>query len=497
MVGDPGEGRRLADRLTQCAPHLTVETAASEAEAVEKLTGAASEFDVVVCDLQLSGLDGVALIDRVREQGLDLAFIFLIPANGAAAAQTALREGASDFLFQGTQTGPELALRVGLAIERQRGARAGGESTPADRTRGSATSLENDKQLKMALAAGQLSLWAWDLGTQVTHFSGHWKTPLGYADDEIDHNGADWEVHCHPADLIRIKELTTQYLIKPWPGFTSEFRMRHKDGSWHWFLLRADLESDGAGHPVRMIGWYIDITDLKQQQAELTRSSVSLQKLSRRLLEVQETERRHLARELHDEIGQVLTAAKIQFESTSLHPAAGPIAARCRAAAALLDRLLAQVRSLSLDLRPPLLDDLGLMAALRWLVEQQQARVRTPRVHLESGPAFERCDPAIEIACYRVAQEALTNALRHARAHSISILLAREDGALRLSVRDDGIGFDPEAARARAERGGSLGLLSMHERISLTGGTLELRSSSGHGTRISAVFPLTVSPLSL
>ena len=102
----------------------------------------------------------------------------------------------------------------------------------------------------------------------------------------------------------------TSYLAAPWPDYTVEYRMRHKDGTWRWFMLHADLEVDDDGRPLRLLGSQIDITALTHQQAELASASARLQQLSRRLLEVQEAERRHLARELHDEIGQVLTVAK-------------------------------------------------------------------------------------------------------------------------------------------------------------------------------------------
>lgn len=231
--------------------------------------------------------------------------------------------------------------------------------------------------------------------------------------------------------------------------------------------------------------------ELAIDRHRLQLASLRLGQLSRRLLEVQETERRHLARELHDEIAQVLTAAKMHLQSAALHPEPDRVAEQFQHAVALLDRLLTQVRSLSLDLRPPLLDDLGLLPALHWLVEQQRLRSASPRVQLLADTTMNRCDTAIETACFRIAQEALTNALRHAQAHSVVIALDQEDGALRLSVRDDGCGFDVAAARLRAERNGSLGLLGMSERVSLADGTLTLRSSPGQGTRLEVVFPLS------
>ena len=197
---------------------------------------------------------------------------------------------------------------------------------------------------------------------------------------------------------------------------------------------------------------------------------------------------------VHLEIGQVLTVAKIHLQSVAEEPDASGLVARIQEPVRLLDRLLAQVRSLSLDLRPPLLDDLGLVAALNWLLQHPTAGSSTPRVHLSAPGIFGRCDPTIETACFRIAQEALTNALRHAQAESVDLTLSVQRNALHLTVEDNGIGFDAAAARVRAEGGGSIGLLGMSERASLAGGALTLLSAPGRGTRIEAIFPLSNQP---
>jgi signal transduction histidine kinase len=137
-----------------------------------------------------------------------------------------------------------------------------------------------------------------------------------------------------------------------------------------------------------------------------------------------------------------------------------------------------------------LLDDLGLVAALNWLLQQPSARGGTPRIHLSTPSSFGRCDPTLETACFRIAQEALTNALRYAGAENIHLALSIHSGALHLTVTDDGVGFDAAAARVRAEAGSSIGLLGMNERASLAGGTLTLLSAPGRGTRIEVIFPL-------
>jgi signal transduction histidine kinase len=152
--------------------------------------------------------------------------------------------------------------------------------------------------------------------------------------------------------------------------------------------------------------------------------------------------------------------------------------------------LLAQVRQLSLDLRPPLLDQLGLVPALRWLVDQQRQRTG---LHMSFRADMDalKIDPAIQTACFRVAQEAITNVIRHSGAKNIAIDLRCEGDRLWLSVRDDGAGFDPGAIEQRGATGSSLGLISMKERALLVHGGLEVRSALEEGTEIRAWFPLT------
>jgi signal transduction histidine kinase len=215
------------------------------------------------------------------------------------------------------------------------------------------------------------------------------------------------------------------------------------------------------------------------------------QRLSQQLLEAQETERRHLARELHDEIGQALTAVKINLQALQRSP--GDSAGRLAESIAIVDRALQQVRNLSLDLRPSLLDDLGLVAALRWYLDRQGQRAGLA-TEFDARPPEIRADAAVETACFRVAQEALTNVVRHAQARRAMLELQRHNGELELTVSDDGIGFDVAAAREKAVRGGSLGLLGMQERVLLMGGRMDIQSARGQGTRLVACLPVAPTP---
>jgi signal transduction histidine kinase len=212
-----------------------------------------------------------------------------------------------------------------------------------------------------------------------------------------------------------------------------------------------------------------------------------MERLSRRLLDVQETERRAIARELHDEIGQALTAIKIDLQSVQ-SSVTGPAVDQLAESIEVVDQALQQVRDLSLDLRPSLLDDLGLPAALRWYVDRQAQRAGL-EAHLNVDTVRERLDPNSETVCFRVVQEAVTNAIRHAHAQRIYVELAQREAQLLLTIQDDGRGFEVTSARARAMAGTSLGLLGMEERVWLSGGEIEIESAPGKGATVRARLP--------
>jgi signal transduction histidine kinase len=227
---------------------------------------------------------------------------------------------------------------------------------------------------------------------------------------------------------------------------------------------------------------------VEKANRELEEANARLRQLSQRVLEVQEAERAAIARELHDEIGQALTAIKLDAQSLA-ERAAGPDAQRLRRCVSIVDATLAQVRSLALELRPPHLDQIGLPAALRDLTDRMAASAAIDG-RFESSAEDVAPGPDLATTAFRVVQEALTNVVRHAKASGVTVELGQRDGELTLAVSDDGRGFDVEAAERHARRGASLGLLGMRERATLAGGWLRLRSSPGQGTRVEAGFPM-------
>jgi PAS domain S-box-containing protein len=269
----------------------------------------------------------------------------------------------------------------------------------------------------------------------------------------------------------------------------AEIINRRKNGSLYTEDNTITAVRDARGEITHFISVKEDITERKLAEEKFKTYNRNLQVLSRRLVDAQETERRNIARELHDELGQTLTVAQLNLQALLQSPGTDALTPRLTDSLEAVARALEQVHDISLDLRPSMLDDLGLEPALRWYTERQAGLVEL-KVKFHADRLEQRLDSVIETECFRVAQEALTNVVRHAQAKAVMVELRKQDGQLHLRVRDDGIGFEVAAIRDKAVRGASLGLLSMEERAALAGGGLEFKSSPGQGTEVHAWFPL-------
>lgn len=255
-----------------------------------------------------------------------------------------------------------------------------------------------------------------------------------------------------------------------------------------WFELSIARKGSGQEANPRFVLLSRDITDRKRIEQELLGSRHRLAVLSRRLIAAQESERGHVARELHDEIGQVLTAVSLNLHHLKI-VCGSEANSELDASLSLVDHAMTQVRDLSLNLRPPMLDVLGLDAAVRSCVEQHRQQTGCEvqlDLHIES-----RFSSELEITCYRVIQSALTNVARHAQASQVAVRIRENELGVELTVCDNGIGLDINSIRQRSDQGESFGILAMQERVQLLGGTFRIDSATtpGGGTSIVAHFP--------
>lgn len=226
-----------------------------------------------------------------------------------------------------------------------------------------------------------------------------------------------------------------------------------------------------------------DVTERVRAELELKEAMRQLRGLSRQLVDIQEQERRRIARELHDEVGQSLTAIKLALER-SLGEQTDSVDQRLKNALAMTHDLTHSVRRIAFDLRPPMLDDLGLLAALLWLFERSQAQAGLAVNFRHNGLAM-RLPQDIETAVYRICQEALTNVIRHAGTDQAEVSLWLTEDAILLRIEDKGGGLDPAAMTG----GQGAGLLGMQERASMLGGVLTIDTGIGAGTSITAELP--------
>ncbi|HTY98478.1 MAG TPA: PAS domain S-box protein, partial [Rhodocyclaceae bacterium] len=231
------------------------------------------------------------------------------------------------------------------------------------------------------------------------------------------------------------------------------------------------------GKPVRYISIFSDITERKRDERKLKESEARLRELAEFLRRAREEERSHIARELHDELGQSLTALRIDLAwlRNRCQPLGESVGERATSAIALVERTVDAVRRISEDLRPRMLDDLGLAAAVEHHVTQFSERTGILCSLAMNREEFE-IDQAVATAVFRVMQEALTNVARHAAAVNVAVRIEEDDNSIHLSVRDDGRGF------VESEGGNTFGLLGMRERIAALGGRLEIESVPDQGT---------------
>ena len=291
----------------------------------------------------------------------------------------------------------------------------------------------------------------------------------------------------HPEDRDRAIGILEGQRLR---GFEVEYRVVRPDGSVRWVRDRGFPVKNRAGEVYRVAGVTEDITERRQAGDALRRSAAELQALSRRLVDLQESERRQLSRELHDRVGQSLTALKINIDILQTALASqgnAEVLARVADSAALLESTMDAIENVMSELRPPMLDDYGLASALDWHAKNFSKRTGIAVAVRASEPTV-RPPPRVEIALFRIAQEALNNVAKHARAHRVEIALAHANDECVMSVEDDGIGFAGVEGTSDKPKPG-LGMVTMRERAQAVGGRFDVRALSARGTQLTVRVP--------
>jgi PAS domain S-box-containing protein len=347
---------------------------------------------------------------------------------------------------------------------------------------------ESQERYKLATSSGGVIVWDWDLQTSELYADPQLKSVLGYEDHEIRDHFDDWLRLVHPEDVNLVLERVRAHIHCGAPRFEAEHRFVQKDGGVRWFLASGTVVQNDQGTAIRMVGTDTDITERKLVEQEL-------QYLSARLLDLQDRERRRIARELHDGTAQNICAIGLNLEYLMKSLVALP--ARFQQALSecktLCDQSLQEIRTLSYMLHPPLLDRAGLYAALCWYLDGFTKRSGID-VDLIATRDIGRLPPEIEMDLFRVVQECLANVHRHSGSRTAQVWMERQPFQVVLRVEDHGRGMPVKTAPGQwtepdESRSFGVGLSGMRQRLRHVGGHLEIVSSS-QGTTVTAVVPL-------
>jgi len=272
------------------------------------------------------------------------------------------------------------------------------------------------------------------------------------------------------------------------PSMRYTFRGRRKDGSLAYFeVLGSRIDFDGR---IAVMSTVLDVTERKLSEQELQRSAAELRTAYRRLAQVQDAERRAITKELHDQVGQNLSALNLNLHyiDRELSDAErARLKGRLDDSLVLLEETVARVRSVMGNLHPPMLDEFGLFATLRWLAHEVTHRSGIESELVGTDPG-QRLPAEIESTLMRIAQEALMNAVKYSKARRITLALAVTERQVRLEIADDGVGFDLDR-QVLCDVNPTWGLMTMRERAAAVGGLVHVASSPGAGTRVVAEIP--------
>lgn len=348
---------------------------------------------------------------------------------------------------------------------------------------------ESEERLQLVTRATNDAVWDWDLVTNALWWGRGFETLFGYAREEIEPGIESWYNRIHPDDRDRVIGGIRAAIDGGSVSWSGEYRFRRRDGSYadvydRGYVIHAPPPQ--GGRPIRMVGSMMDVSERKRFEEQLQASRAALRLLATRHQDVREHERTRIAREIHDSLGQALTALKLHLAAAHEAAARGSagLPERLAESAQMVDDLVKGVRRIATELRPPILDELGLPAAVEWLAHDFTRRSGIPCGATVLSPNAA-LPAALATALFRIVQEALTNVARHAGATRVSIALEVKSDVVTLEVTDDGRGITDAAASGPA----SLGILGMRERAAAQGGVLEVGPRAGGGTRVAAWFP--------
>ncbi|HVO83282.1 MAG TPA: PAS domain S-box protein, partial [Syntrophobacteria bacterium] len=329
---------------------------------------------------------------------------------------------------------------------------------------------------------------ALDEGSSTLYVSPQIEGLVGFSQAEYAADPDIWRKQIHPEDRERVLD-EVHRAHQGGEALHTEYRMLTRMGELIWVRDEALIVRDDSGRPLFLQGIMFDVTAHKAAEAKVHLYQRQLRTLASELLFTEERERRRLATDLHDSIGQALAISKLKLDALRTAVLSSPLALDLEEVCGLLDGTIQQTRSLTFELSPPVLYELGLVPALESLVEQVERRYNL-RIHFMEDSRPKPVSEDLAVLLFRTVQELLVNVVKHANAQKARVAVVRDGDRIRIRVEDNGIGFDPAEIDSHEDRARRFGLFSIKERLHHLGGRVEIESSPGRGTQVSLTAPL-------
>lgn len=344
----------------------------------------------------------------------------------------------------------------------------------------------SEEGLSEAQRIARLGNWDWDLETNELHWSDEIYKIFGLSPRQFDRTYITFLNHVHPEDRESVRGVIKDAILNKKP-YNIEYKIVMPEGAVKMVQAQGDIKFNASGEPVRMVGTIQDITERKKAEEELASSREQLRNLSLYLQSAREAERTNIAREIHDELGQVLTALKMDLSWLESRMQSGekPLVEKTKSMSELVDLTIQTVKRILSELRPGVLDHLGLVAAMEWQAEEFEKRTGIA-CKVKFDPEDITLDKDRSTTIFRIFQEALTNVIRHSEAGTVRASLEEKGGGIVMTVQDNGKGItDQEISNPQ-----SFGLLGMQERVHYWGGTVHIEGIPHKGTTLTVSIPL-------
>ncbi|MFP4249239.1 MAG: PAS domain S-box protein [Armatimonadota bacterium] len=353
----------------------------------------------------------------------------------------------------------------------------------------SAALLESEEKYRELVENARTIIICWDLDGTIEFINDYGLELFGYTEAEIIGENVGVIIPDEDSDGVDLTELVESIAASPDDYLTNENENVAKDGTRYWISWSNRVIRDENGAPSAVMAIGLDRTEQKRAEERLRASEENLRDLAAELAMVERNERREIATMLHDNIGQLLAFAKIKLGSIAEQSA--DLGDELASVLQYVDEAIDETRSLTSQLSPPALDQLGFVAALEWLADEFSEHHDLP-IHFKAEEEPERLSEEVSVTLFQAVRELLTNAIKHAEAGQVDVELSLKGDCVRIEVADDGQGFDPSSIGERRGRDEGFGLFNVQERLAYLGGDVAIDATPGEGATVTLICPIDV-----